>query len=71
MPLVAGLGGTLYAGTMGYGVYTKQGPTAWHRVGRELIGSEYIVLSLAWIDQKRSILVAGTSRGVYRYPLPF
>ncbi len=70
MPLVASLGGTLYAGTMGYGVYTKQGPEAWRRVGRELIGSQYIILSLAWVDQKRSILVAGTSRGVYRYTFP-
>ncbi len=70
MPLVAALSGTLYAGTMGYGVYAKQGPEAWHRVGRELIGGQYIVLSLAWVDQKQAMLVAGTSRGVFRYTLP-
>jgi hypothetical protein len=70
MPLVAGLNGTLYAGTMGYGIYAKQGPEAWRRVGRELIGGQYIVLSLAVVDQKQSMLVAGTSRGVYRYMLP-
>jgi len=70
MPLAASAGGALYAGTMGYGVYTMPGRGGWRRVGRELIGSAYIVLSLALIDQKQPTLLAGTSRGVYRYPLP-
>ncbi len=70
MPLIAGPHGALYAGTMGYGVYIKQRSGAWRRIGRELLGSQYIILSLAWIDQKPSVLIAGASQGVYRYTFP-
>jgi len=70
MPLAANPAGTLYAGTMGYGVYATQGRTVWRRVGRELTGGTYIVLSLALINQQQPVLLAGTSRGVYRHQLP-
>ena len=69
MPLAAGPDGALYAGTMGYGMYMKQGSNQWRRIGRELMGVDYVVLSLAISGSSPPYLLAGTARGVYRYPL--
>jgi hypothetical protein len=69
MPLTGGTDGTLYAGTMGYGIYLKRGAEPWQRLGSELTGVDYTVLSLTISGGAQPYLLAGTARGVYRYPL--
>jgi hypothetical protein len=71
MPLAASSGGQLvYTGTMGSGVFgVRSTANTWHLLGKNLIGPQYIVLSLAVVHSSRPQLIAGTSVGVYRYPL--
>ncbi|HVA90075.1 MAG TPA: hypothetical protein VNL71_09545 [Chloroflexota bacterium] len=70
MPLVGSAeGNPLFAGTMGYGVYMKNGANSWQRLGRGLTGPSYIVLSLLHVEGRRPILLAGAGIGVYRYAL--
>ena len=68
MPMIAaGPGGPVFAGTMGSGIYRWQHGTSWERVGRGLLGGQYIVLSLALTSGAHPTLLAGTSVGVWRY----
>jgi photosystem II stability/assembly factor-like uncharacterized protein len=64
--------GTLYAGTLGFGVFqTRDGGKHWTDVSDGLRGSTdaMIVLSLAYAPAQH-VLYAGTSTGVYRLSLP-
>lgn len=70
MPLTGGPTGVLYAGTMGNGVYRRQGTSVWRTLGSGLSTGRYIVLSLALVNSAKSSLLAGTARGVFRYPWP-
>jgi hypothetical protein len=70
MQLVAarrGTGQVLFAGTMGAGVYARQGEERWRRLGRGLDGGAYTVLSLALTSGPHPDLVVGTVRGLFRY----
>ncbi len=68
MPLTRGAAtDRLYAGTMGYGVFTRGATGPWEPVGKGLTGSSYIVLSLAYVGGAHPTLAAGTGNGVYRY----
>ena len=71
MPLVADprLPTTLFAGTMGFGVYQRGGAASWKRLGRELNGGDYTVLSLAVTEGPHPLLLAATGRGIFRYPI--
>ncbi|HWE60316.1 MAG TPA: hypothetical protein VHB98_01265 [Chloroflexota bacterium] len=69
MPLARGANGTLYAGTMGYGVYMQQSTGSWIRLGHELSGGEYTSLSLAVAGGAHPALLTGTLPGVFRIPL--
>jgi photosystem II stability/assembly factor-like uncharacterized protein len=71
MPLTASSGGQLvYTGTMGSGVFgVRSTASHWQLLGKNLIGPQYIVLSLAVVHTSRPELIAGTSVGVFRYPL--
>jgi len=70
MPLTVGSTGVLYAGTMGNGVYRRQGASVWRKLGSGLSTGSYIVLSLALVQGTPPSLLAGTARGVLRYPWP-
>jgi len=73
MPLVAlpGVATTvLYAGTMGDGVYVKQGDAAWQPLGHGLTGEDNTTLALgvsAGSTGSPATLLAGTAHGVFRY----
>jgi hypothetical protein len=56
----------LYAGTMGYGIYAKQGATPWRRIGQGLMGGKYTALGLAMALHPRRALLVATALGVYR-----
>jgi photosystem II stability/assembly factor-like uncharacterized protein len=63
--------GTVYAGTLGFGVFeTRDGGKHWTNVSDGLRGSTdaMIVLSLAYAPAQQ-VLYAGTSTGVYRLSL--
>jgi hypothetical protein len=60
---------TLYSGTMGFGVYQRDGTADWRRLGRELNGGDFTVLALAITEGRHPLLLAGTGRGVFRYPV--
>ena len=60
----------LYAGTMGDGVYVKQGDTAWRPLGHGLTGTDNTILAVAVAsgpDGSHPTLLAGTAHGVFRY----
>jgi len=57
----------LYAGTMGDGVYVKQGGAAWQQLGRGLTGVDNTILALAATAEPHDVLLAGTASGVFRY----
>ena len=71
MPLTSSSGGQLiYTGTMGSGVFgVRSTANNWRLLGKNLIGPQYIVLSLAVARTSQPQLIAGTSVGVFRYPL--
>jgi photosystem II stability/assembly factor-like uncharacterized protein len=72
MPLVASAGDQqVYTGTMGWGIYgtLPSSITDWRRLGNQLTGPGYIVLSLAITRDPQPYLVAGTAVGIYRYAL--
>jgi len=59
----------LYAGTMGDGVYVKQGDTAWRPLGHGLTGTDNTILAAAIASgpaASRPTLLAGTAHGVFR-----
>lgn len=56
-----------YAGTMGYGVYAKEGTSPWRRLGDGMEGGEYTALGMALVPRPHLSLLVGTARGVYRY----
>lgn len=73
MPLVAVPGNAtvvLYAGTMGYGIYAKQGASPWRRLGQGMIGGRYTSLGLAMALRPSPRLLVGTALGVFCY-VPF
>lgn len=73
MSLVSGAAdgsGPLYAGTMGNGVYVRDGTSPWRRLGHGLNGGAYTVLALARVAGPHPALLAGTARGVFRYAPP-
>jgi len=57
----------LYAGTMGDGVYVKQGGAAWRRLGRGLLGENNTILAVGIAAGPHPALLAGTASGVFRY----
>jgi hypothetical protein len=61
---------SLYAGTMGHGVYEKRDGADWQHLGRGLSGAGGIVLSLAETGGPSPALLAGTATGLFRYELP-
>ena len=73
MPLVALPGAAttvLYAGTMGDGVYVKQGDAAWRPLGHGLTGEDNTILAVAVASgpaATRPTLMVGTAHGVFRY----
>jgi len=73
MPLAALPGAVttvLYVGTMGDGVYVKQGDAAWRPLGHGLTGADNTILALGMISRASgapAALLAGTARGVFRY----
>jgi hypothetical protein len=59
--------GAQVAGTMGYGVYARIGLGPWRRIGAQLLGTQFTVLSLMLVDNSNPQLLAGTAQGLYRY----
>ena len=72
MPLVAAPESreVLYAGTMGFGVYARQGTGPWRRLGHGLSGGAHTVLALAMTAGSHPTLLAGTGLGLFRYAPP-
>lgn len=71
MPVVAQLidrTTVFYAGTMGYGVYGKEGTSPWRRLGDGMEGGQYTALGMAMMPRPHPSLLVATARGVYRYP---
>ncbi|HEX6507498.1 MAG TPA: hypothetical protein VF221_07690 [Chloroflexota bacterium] len=58
-----------YAGTMGYGVYAKEGTSSWRRLGEGMEGGQYTALGMALVPRPHPSLLIATARGVYRYPV--
>jgi hypothetical protein len=71
MPLTASSGSQIiYTGTMGSGVFdVRSNASTWHLLGKNLLGPQYIVLSLTVARTSQPRLIAGTSVGVFSYPL--
>jgi hypothetical protein len=71
MPLTDSSGGQIiYTGTMGSGVFGEpSNSNKWRLLGANLVGPQYIVLSLAVAHTSQPHLIAGTAAGVFRYPL--
>ena len=59
--------GALFAGTMGRGVYEKQGQAAWRPLGHGLQGLSGLVLALLAPSVAQPALLAGTGQGLFRY----
>jgi|SRR5579884_2106143 len=71
MPVIAQRRGKaidLYAGTMGYGAYAREGEKSWRRFGTGLQGGKYTGLGIALAARDR--LLMATAVGVYRYRPP-
>jgi hypothetical protein len=73
MPLAAlpgSNGSVIYAGTMGFGIYVRQGAKAWQPFGNGLLGVQNTILALAVVPQgphALPLVVAATDAGVSRY----
>jgi hypothetical protein len=57
----------LYAGTMGFGVYARQGDSSWRPLGTGPTGGQYTSLGLALTYAPGPTLLVATALGVFRY----